>query len=255
MPPKRKRTTKTAEEKEEEKERKAAAKKQKEEEKAAAKKKKEEEKAAAKAAEPKIDWKNSAAKQVLKKLFREKTVPAEYSKTIGPKKVWEDYCQNDPAFVGMSYGETFTSRLRSVRDDHLKKVSRAERDQKAFNNFRENHERPTHDHRGKPLWDGSDAQKFLKEDMEAGKHENKTPAQLWASRPAYKVYDLPVFRDHIYQEKRLKKFENYTIQERSKKMMKAVKEAPPSTAAAAIGTTEDEAEPDQGNSNSDENSN
>jgi len=52
-------------------------------------------------------------------------------------------------------------------------------------------------------------------------HLGKKPKELWEDkgedRKSYKDYPLKVFRDHIYQEIRLKKWQHYTIQERMKK--------------------------------------
>ena len=65
------------------------------------------------------DWCKHPAKHFLKKLFRDKTIPVEYSKNKwgGPKRVWNDHCKDHPAFKRMKYNDTFTRRLRDVRDD------------------------------------------------------------------------------------------------------------------------------------------
>jgi len=165
-----------------------------------------------------IDWKNSAAKNFLKKAFKDGTIPLDYSDTIGPRVVWDDHCKDNPAFVGMLYGNRFTGRLRNVRLDHEKKDNRAEIDKKAFDNFRKNHPRPLEDQNGTPLWDGSKAQRMLKQDMQEGKHKVGAPRELWISQPEYQVYELQVFRDHIYQEERLWKHEYFLELEAAKKM-------------------------------------
>jgi len=71
--------------------------------------------------------------------------------------------------------------------------------------------------KGVPLWHGSKAEEYLKAYIEADLHEGKLPQDLWESRPEYKVYDLKVFQDHIYQELRLEKLYNYLEFEASKK--------------------------------------
>ena len=173
----------------------------------------------AKLKKPKLDWANSAAKAFLKKGFKDGLIPTNYSDTGmgGPRKVWDDLCANHAAFRGMEYDSEFTSHLRSVRIDFQRKCKRAEIDKDAFDNFRKNHPRPTHDHKGVPLWHGSKAEEYLKADIEADLHEGKLPQDLWESRPEHKVYDLKVFRDHIYQELRLEKLYNYLEFEASKK--------------------------------------
>ena len=53
-----------------------------------------------------------------------------------------------------------------------------------------------------PRWDGSEAARLLKLDIEAGEHLKLTPVKLHEKRVEYKALPLHVFRDHIYQEKR-----------------------------------------------------
>ena len=91
-------------------------------------------------------------------------------------------------------------------------------DKKAFLNFRENHPRPDLNYRGEPQWDGSDAQRLLKEDMTAGKHlKYDTPSEFRDSRPEYQTYNKKVFRGHIHQEVRLRKLYNLIEEKREEK--------------------------------------
>jgi len=53
-----------------------------------------------------------------------------------------------------------------------------------------------------PRWGGSVAERFLKIDIDAGKHKVMEPLQLHKTRPEYSPYPLTVFRDHIHQELR-----------------------------------------------------
>lgn len=182
--------------------------------------------------EPSIDWTNSAAKLFLKKAFKEELIPLKYMRKEGgpgPRFIWDKFCAGTPAFNRMQYGSRFTSRLATVRNDHYAKASRSEIDQNAYDNFRQRHPRPTHDHKGLPLWDGSDAQRLLKEDMANGLHEKGDPIDLWVERAEYQVYDLQVFRDHIYQEQKLWKLHNWLQleEEKKKKVIPDKKPAPP----------------------------
>ena len=171
----------------------------------------------AKLKKPKLDWSNSAAKTYLKKAFKDGLIATNYSDVGGPRKVWDELCANHAAFRGLEYNSEFTSNLRLLRIDFQRKCKRAEIDKKAFENFRESHPRPTHDHKGVPLWHGSKAEEYLKADIEADKHQGKFPKDFWLTRPEYQVYDLKVFRDHIYQELKLEKLHNYLEFEASKK--------------------------------------
>lgn len=170
-----------------------------------------------------IDWKNSAAKQVLKDYFKQKTIPLNYCDKhgVGFRYIWDTYCKNHPAFVGMECDETFNRRLRSVRDDYVRKDERAEKDLDAFLTFIKNHPRPSHNHRGEPQWDGSDAQRLLKEDMAIRKNlQYAKPSDFHDSRPEYGFYGKDCFRQHIHQEKRLIKFNNFVTHKRQEKLDK-----------------------------------
>jgi hypothetical protein len=71
----------------------------------------------------------------------------------------------------MKYDGNFTRHLRDIKNDTIKKVDRAADDKKAYNNYRSLYPEPTHDHKGVPLWNNSDAQHLLKEDITAGKYQ------------------------------------------------------------------------------------
>lgn len=182
-----------------------------------------------------VDWKNSAAKQFIKELFKSKTIPLDYSATIGAKQVWDLHCKNDPAFVGMNYNDTFKRRLKSVCDDHARKDERADKDLEAYLNYQKLHPRPTHNARGEPQWDGSKAQEWLKHDVTAGTHleyENK-PSQLRLTRPEYQLFGVDTFRAHLHQELRLRKYYNYRDKKRNDDDAKVQKELKKQSAKAA----------------------
>ena len=86
-------------------------------------------------------------------------------------------------------------------------MKRAVADQRAYDVHRKNHPRPQLDPRGKPQRHGSEAEKFLEEDLENGLFDDKTtPVMLRQSRPAYQEFDLDVFRGHIHQAMKTTKF-------------------------------------------------
>lgn len=161
----------------------------------------------------KIDWKKHPAKKFLYNSFKDKVIPVGYSDTIGPKGVWDNYCANNPAFSDLKYDSNFTRRLKSVETYYVKKHKRQLDDQIAYDLFRTNN----------PIiwegrWAGSDAQKEFKKDMAAGKNkEFNAPKDFHASNPNYMKFGLTKFRDHIYQENRLVKFNNYVGDLKAKK--------------------------------------
>jgi hypothetical protein len=62
-------------------------------------------------------------------------------------------------------------------------------------------------HRGEPRWEGSEAVRLLRLDMDEGKHHTMRPRDLYQTRPQYyENYPLTVFRGHIDQEERRRKY-------------------------------------------------
>ena len=57
-----------------------------------------------------------------------------------------------------------------------------------------------------PQWKGSEAQRLLKIDMDEGKHLQKKPRLFQKDRPEYQEFPGQVFRNHIYQELRSRKY-------------------------------------------------
>ena len=151
-------------------------------------------------------WGKSAAKQFLKKCFREKAIATDFS---DPKEVWQNHCHGRRAFSRMRCDSVFVRRLASVRDDHLKKLSRCQSDSEAHRIAKENHPTPKLNSQGEPQWNGSEAQKHLKELIAQGKHKDNTPEEMWSKNPAHQVHSKQTFRDHIHQEERLKKFNKF----------------------------------------------
>jgi hypothetical protein len=49
----------------------------------------------------------------------------------------------------------------------------------------------------------------LKELIAREEHVGKQPRDLWDANNEFQIYSLKTFRDHIYQEKRLLKFNHY----------------------------------------------
>jgi len=49
-------------------------------------------------------------------------------------------------------------------------------------------------------WQKSEASRLLNVDIDADKHQQLKPADLYATREDYQAFTLKVFRYHIYQE-------------------------------------------------------
>jgi hypothetical protein len=101
---------------------------------------------------------------------------------------------------------TFRDRLRDYQKKKAEKGLRAYSERQEMHDDLRNHVPQTHDHRGIPRWEGSEAQRLLAIDVEAGTDRSMTPLELWRTKPAYQAFDKDVFRGHIYQERRRQKF-------------------------------------------------
>ena len=143
-------------------------------------------------------WKGSIAKDLL-----EKDVADGIIDGLKPAAVYT----SRPKFGNTSKAK-FASRLRTARLQHKKTADASKEDKIAYDHDRLIHPIPLFNHCGKPRWDGSEAQAQLCCDMDAGKHKTMQPKELWATHEAYQGYDSDVFRKHICQEKKMRKFYN-----------------------------------------------
>jgi hypothetical protein len=118
---------------------------------------------------------------------------------------WEVVIGIRPQF-GQTVRRLFESRLSSLRKQINRAKGIAVDEEAALAHDRALFPAPTHNHRGEPRWDGSKAQRLLKQDVSNGLQKTMKPAQFHMTRPEFQVYPLAVFRGHIYQEERFSKF-------------------------------------------------
>ena len=70
-------------------------------------------------------------------------------------------------------------------------------------------------------WDGSEAQRLLKLDMEKNRHKNVKPELLWITRPEHQKFKLEKFRGHIHQELRSdRETLHWIVKKKKKEQMK-----------------------------------
>ena len=152
-------------------------------------------------------WADSEGKKLLLQDLRSGVIPLDPN-AMKPATAFR---LRPDAFSVPNYAEgmrLFAGRLRAAREQIKEKRERSSLEAAALEEDRKVHPKPTTNHRGEPRWEGSAAERLLKDDIAAGKHKTMTPMQLFHSRPEYQsgVFTLRVFRDHIYQEERLLKF-------------------------------------------------
>jgi hypothetical protein len=102
----------------------------------------------------------------------------------------------------------FAARLRNARKNVEDGQLRAASEAAALRHDRDLYPIRDVDDRNLPRWQGSQAQQLLKAYVSNGKHERMKPSALYITQDAYQIYSLDVFRGHIYQEQKLRKFLN-----------------------------------------------
>jgi len=149
----------------------------------------------------KKNWQNSEAKKLLLQDLRSGLITLDTKMT--PMEV---YCQR-PEFAEFGGYKNFPSRLRSARQQISSKNDRCVSDSDALAHDRRIYPKAATNYRGEPRWEGSEAERLLRHDMDEGQHEMMTPMMFWESRNEYKDnYTSEVFRQHIYQEAKRRKF-------------------------------------------------
>jgi hypothetical protein len=157
--------------------------------------------------EPKIKWLKCKARELLYKDIYEGRVPsvakdANKQSTMPLRDIYLMHSE----YADYDY-EKFSGRLSSLRKIVNENNRRAEADQAAFDQYKNNHQASLFSHKGYIQWQGSDAQNSLLQDLEEGVHLVKTKRQLWLSRSEYHdEFPLGAFRDYIYQELRTHKY-------------------------------------------------
>ena len=155
--------------------------------------------------EPKTKWRKSKAKKILYQAILDGTVPLN-DKNFETMSL-EDIYSIDPELSLYDF-KKFKSRLNRLRDKVLFLNKRADDDLAAFGNYKKNHKPSLFSHKGYIQWQGSSAQEYLWEDLDAFMNDpNMKPKDLWMSRPEYmNEFPLDAFRDKIKQEIRTAKY-------------------------------------------------
>ena len=154
------------------------------------------------------DWATSEGRKLLFADIRSGRIPATMS--------WQAAYQLRPEFVVGTKANPTAEKAESLFEGRLKSARGilAEKDQRAVSELallradRLIHPVPATNHQGEPRWEGSEAQKLLKDDVKKLKHEGMKPLAYYASRPQYKAwhFSAATIAGHVKQEVRLLKF-------------------------------------------------
>jgi hypothetical protein len=148
-------------------------------------------------AKKKFNWRKSEEKKTLLRDLREGTLLLD----VAPKLAFN----SRPEFVKLGYAN-WPERLKRAKEHVSSRSNRAEFDAAAVAHDRTIHPKPALNYRGEPRWEGSRAEALLKQDIDDKNHERLDAQGLYNSRSDYKDYPLRVFRGHIHQEVKSRKF-------------------------------------------------
>lgn len=154
-------------------------------------------------------WRYSKAKDKIAQDIIDGLIPR--SGPIDVTKLFYELYEDNPLFKDFPFDkDRYQTRIKTIREAIDRRYDWAKQDHTSIQNDNALHPKKATNVRGEKRWDGSDAQRLLKIDMEAGIHEQMSPQELHNSRPEYyEDFSLKVFRKHIEQAKQsAKKFKN-----------------------------------------------
>lgn len=146
-------------------------------------------------------WRNSEAKQLLEKLYRDKL---SWIHLCLPEQIWT----TEPLFKQYAWSN-FRSNFNRLANTLDTEEDCVAYDALALEQYRKT-PRPLLTKKGEPFWDGHPAQKLLKEFVKQQDKQWKNkqigrkqlPKELHDSKAAYKSFSLETFRNHYYREMR-----------------------------------------------------
>ena len=173
-----------------------------------------------KKSESKQVWKYSEAKKVLVAGLTNGDIPLDAEEMPA-----EIVYQQHPEFASFTL-KHFTERLKYNRQSIAAKKKRANAEMEAFLHDQAIHPTQPYNQFGRPRWEGSDAERSLRLDMDQGMHLTMKPMQLYYTRPEYhQVFTLEEFRKHIDQERRGRRYIDFLTKKRQQKEDKRAKKS------------------------------
>ena len=152
----------------------------------------------------KWNWRSSDAKRILVEDITNGIISLNDS--MSASEVYVKY-KDRPEFQDVPYDKpSFAKRLKDLQAQISQEKEKSITDADALAHDRKIHPRPALNHRGEPQWVDSAAAQRLRLDVHDKKHKDMPPQDLHQSRPEYQIYSLDVFRGHIYQEERRRKY-------------------------------------------------
>lgn len=153
-------------------------------------------------------WVNSNAKNLIAQDMIDGYVPMSEKLTEEVvDEIYDQLYKGHEFFKNFPYdSERYKNRMESIQKTLLQWKDSARKDAIALRRDRTIYPAASHNIRGEPHWNRSDAQKLLKQDMDNGIHlQYDAPSKFWETRPEYQQFTKKTFRKHIDQEKQKRK--------------------------------------------------
>jgi hypothetical protein len=155
-----------------------------------------------------VPWQHSEAKSVLTSDIFEGTL-------VKPEMTAQQVLATR-AELYAPYKKNFATNLRNLRRSLKALQGRADEDQAAVVHDLERFPRSMVNPRGHPRFDGSAAQRLLKQDVDNGEDVGVKPMAFRNTRPEYEQFPLKVFRDHLSHERQRRVESSYWLNKRKK---------------------------------------
>ena len=153
------------------------------------------------------EWQHSEKKRVLTKMITDEEIPS----TMKPKQAYHELWLERHGYMEK---ETFKRRLYALRQQMKKYEYYAFVDNASYAHDAAYWEKnPKDNDDAEPRWDGSEAQRIVREAVTAGTHQLDPPKIYHQSHDAFKIFSLKKFRQHLHQEAKTNKW--YRTQERN----------------------------------------
>jgi len=143
----------------------------------------------------KDDYGHSVAKYYLEQDLLDGTIPLDWREMS-----YKDAFKTRPEFAQFDGARLFQGRLQRARARAKGNRNNSAQELAALKADRLIYPEKTTDHRGNPVWEGSQAQAYLILDVRLGNHKGIKPEAFHQTRQAYQDFPLDVFRNHIYQQ-------------------------------------------------------
>jgi len=170
------------------------------------------------------DWKQSAAKEFVAQCFIDEVLPLDKAELgeLDIEDIYDNLFAPRDEFKNFPFRDDLhAARLERLRDAISRRQCWAASDHVALVNDRKIFPTRTHNSKGEIIWKGSEADYWIKEDMEADLHLQMKCQALWATRPCYQLFSKKRFSKRIDQHKEAAKEHGCTPgQNKSKKNSK-----------------------------------